>query len=103
MKITAEEKEKENGMHCLQHGFGAMAALAPQQRQCELGSYYPAGTLVKPLLRQAARTLSEYGIVQIVNQTNTPEMTISHKLSFGKFQRILNTLTYLRNFTTFAP
>ena len=25
--------------------FGAMAALAPQQRQCELESYYPAGTL----------------------------------------------------------
>ena len=38
--------------------FGAMAALAPQQRQCELGSYYPAGTLVKPPLRQAARTLA---------------------------------------------
>ena len=37
--------------------FGAMAALAPQQRQCELGSYYPAGTLVKPPLRQAAGTL----------------------------------------------
>jgi len=37
--------------------FGAMAALAPQQRQCELGSYYPAGTLVKPPLRQAAWTL----------------------------------------------
>ena len=35
--------------------FGVMAALAPQQRQCELGSYYPAGTLVKPPLRQAAR------------------------------------------------
>ena len=37
--------------------FGAMAALLPQQRQCELGSYYPAGTLVKPPLRQAAGTL----------------------------------------------
>jgi len=37
--------------------FGAMAALAPQQRQCELGSYYPAATLVKPPLRQAAGTL----------------------------------------------
>ena len=34
-----------------------MAALAPQQRQCELGSYYPAGALVKPPLRQAAGTL----------------------------------------------
>ena len=37
--------------------FGAMAALAPQKRQCERGSYYPAGTLVKPPLRQAAGTL----------------------------------------------
>ena len=37
--------------------FGAMAALAPQKRQCELESYYPAATLVKPPLRQAARTL----------------------------------------------
>jgi len=41
--------------------FGAMAALAPQQRQCEFGSYYPAGTLVKPPLRQAARPLGESG------------------------------------------
>jgi len=24
-----------------------MAALVPQQRQCELGSYYPAGTVVE--------------------------------------------------------
>jgi len=30
------------------------ATLAPQKRQCEFGSYYPAGTLVKPLPRQAA-------------------------------------------------
>ena len=41
--------------------FGAMAALAPQQRQCELRSYYPAGTLVKPPLRQAAGTLGASG------------------------------------------
>ena len=27
--------------------FGKMAALAPQQRQYEFGSYYPAGTLVE--------------------------------------------------------
>jgi hypothetical protein len=31
-----------------------MAALAPQKRQCELESFYPAGTLVKPPLPQAA-------------------------------------------------
>jgi len=34
--------------------FGKIAALAPQKRQCEFGSYYPAGTLVKPQLRQYA-------------------------------------------------
>ena len=33
--------------------FGKIAALAPQKQQWELGSYYPAGTLVKPPLRQA--------------------------------------------------
>jgi len=38
--------------------FYEMAAVTPQQRQCELGSYYPAGTLVKPPLRQAAGTLA---------------------------------------------
>ena len=27
--------------------FGAMAALAPQKRQCELGSYYPAAGVVE--------------------------------------------------------
>jgi len=37
--------------------FGKIAALAPQKRQCEFGSYYPSGTLVKPLPRQAAGTL----------------------------------------------
>ena len=41
--------------------FGAMAAVAPQKRQCELGSYYPAGALVKPPLRQAAGTLHASG------------------------------------------
>ena len=41
--------------------FGAMAAVAPQQRQCEFGNYYPAGTLVKPPLRQAAGTLYASG------------------------------------------
>jgi len=41
--------------------FGKIAALAPQKRQCELGSYYPAGTLVKPLPRQAADTLAAIG------------------------------------------
>jgi len=37
--------------------FGEIAALAPQKRQCDFGSYYPAGTFVKPLPRQAAGTV----------------------------------------------
>jgi len=42
--------------------FGKIAALAPQKRQCELGSYYPAGSLVKPPPRKAATTL--YAMVE---------------------------------------
>jgi len=38
-----------------------MAALAPQKRQCELGSYYPARTLVKPPPRKAAGALGVSG------------------------------------------
>jgi len=30
-----------------------MAALAPQKRQCEFGSYYPAQTFVKPATSQS--------------------------------------------------
>ena len=37
--------------------FCKMAAVTPQKRQCELGSYYPAGSLVKPPPRKAAGTL----------------------------------------------
>ena len=38
--------------------IGEIAAVCPQKRQCELGSYYPARTFVKPLSRQYATTLS---------------------------------------------
>jgi hypothetical protein len=41
--------------------FCEMAALAPQKRQCELGSYYPAASLVKPPPRKAAGTLADNG------------------------------------------
>ena len=41
--------------------FCEMAALAPQKRQCELGSYYPAASLVKPPPRKAAGTLGVSG------------------------------------------
>ena len=37
--------------------IGEIAAVSPQKRQCELGSYYPARTFVKPLPRQYATTL----------------------------------------------
>ena len=46
-----EGKPAHNGRFC------EMAAVAPQKRQCELVSYYPAGTLVKPPPRKAAGTL----------------------------------------------
>ena len=35
-----------------------MAAVTPQAILCELGSYYPAGSVVKPPPRQAAGTLA---------------------------------------------
>ena len=41
--------------------FCEMAALAPQKRQWELESYYPAGSLVKPPPRKAAGTLGAMG------------------------------------------
>jgi len=37
--------------------IGEIAAVSPQKRQCEFGSYYPARTFVKPLPRQYAGTL----------------------------------------------
>ena len=39
--------------------FCEMAAVTPQKQQCELGSYYPAGSLVKPPPRKAAGTLGD--------------------------------------------
>jgi len=59
LKITDEKKKKEKDMTSTAHNgrFGKIAALAPQKRQCEFGSYYPARTLVKPLPRQYATTL----------------------------------------------
>jgi len=38
-----------------------IAAAIPPERQCELGSYYPARTFVKPLPRQYATTLAVIG------------------------------------------
>jgi len=40
----------DNGRFC------EMAAVTPQKVQCEIGSYYPAGSSVKPPPRQAAGT-----------------------------------------------
>ena len=37
--------------------FGVMAAVAPQKRQCEIGSLYPAGSLV-----EAATTPSRWDV-----------------------------------------
>ena len=41
--------------------IGEIAAVSPQKRQCDFGSYYPARTFVKPLPRQYATTLSASG------------------------------------------
>ena len=50
-EINKRERPADNGRFC------EMAALAPQKRQCELGSYYPARTFVKPPPRKAAGAL----------------------------------------------
>ena len=50
-KREIERPPAVNGRFC------EMAALAPQKRQCELGSYYPAESLVKPPPRKAAGTM----------------------------------------------
>ena len=47
--------------------IGEIAAVSPQKRQCELGSYYPARTFVKPLPRQYATTLSASGESAVEN------------------------------------
>ena len=76
MKVRVETDRRSKWQATAANGrFGAMAALAPQQRQYEFGSYYPAGTLVKPPLRQAAGTLPamrgrQCGGQLLVNNTN---------------------------------
>ena len=47
----------DNGNTASNEHIGEIAAVSPQKRQCELGSYYPAQTFVKPLPRQYATTL----------------------------------------------
>ena len=51
--------ERNYGMkHTAGNGrFGVMAAVAPQKRQCEIGSLYPAGTAV-----EAATTPSRWDV-----------------------------------------
>ena len=44
-------------MYCLQRAVWRNGGSSPQKVQCEFGSYYPARTLVKPPLRQAAGRL----------------------------------------------
>ena len=41
--------------------FCEMAAVTPQKRQCELGSYYPAGTLLEAATSQSRRDVSSNG------------------------------------------
>ena len=53
--------------------FSEIAAVSQQKRQCEFGSYYPARTLVKPLPRQAAGTLS-------ANATEVRTIKNEHKI-----------------------
>ena len=61
-KYTIEKKSRSVWNATAYNGrFCEMAAVTPQKRQCEFGSYYPAGSLVKPPPRKAAGTLSASG------------------------------------------
>ena len=51
MIINENKSTTSNGRFC------EIAAVAPQKRQWELGSYYPAGSSAKPPPRKAAGTL----------------------------------------------
>ena len=64
--------------------FCEMAALAPQKRQCELGSLYPAGSLVKPPPRKAAGTLGVSG--RTVQRTKTRK--IEKKCNFVTAKKV---------------
>jgi hypothetical protein len=62
LTITNKKNSKKKLVSPSANGrFCEMAAVTPQKRQWELGSYYPAGSSVKPPPRKAAGTLSEYG------------------------------------------
>jgi hypothetical protein len=54
-----ENKNKKERLETLagNERFCEMAAVTPQERQCEIGSYYPAASSVKPPPRKAATTL----------------------------------------------
>jgi hypothetical protein len=57
--IVGKSRWKEATAH--NERFCEMAAVTPQKRQCEFGSYYPAGSLVKPPPRKAAGALAASG------------------------------------------
>jgi hypothetical protein len=64
-KNTIEKKNRsERNATAANERFGTMAALSPQQRQCELGSYYPAGTLVKLTVHQAAGAMNMLAVIR---------------------------------------
>ena len=69
-KVVRDEKTTDN-----EH-IGEIAAVCPQKRQYEFGSYYPARTFVKPLPRQYATTLSASGVERAV-----PKMKCISKMS----------------------
>jgi len=49
--------------------FGEIAAVAPQQRQCEFGSYYPAASVVEAATTPSRRSL--YAILGTAYHTET--------------------------------
>ena len=73
-----KEMPSPNGRFC------EMAAVTPHQRQCELESYYPARSAVKPPPRKAAGTLQ----ASREAQCNLEEKGQSVQTTIGKFGKV---------------
>jgi len=61
MILTTWQNELRTKSPADNERFCEMAAVAPQKRQCELGSYYPAASVVKPPPRKAAGRCTQAG------------------------------------------
>ena len=67
MKVRVKQFEKKGKTSTSNERFCEMAAVIPLKRQCELGSYYPAETLVLAATLPSRRVLSASGEAAVDN------------------------------------